>query len=162
MEILWIAIVFYSIGLGLALHFRPDLMFNENGTWKEFGYQRSKSRYTVFPFWLFALTWAFMSYVLALSLSWFLPVASSVAAIQTFGSKEEVEVEEEVRRGPGRPRKVHFDTPINSVVPSPAPAPSPSVEVEPKPRSGYYVLDPASEEGGLRRYIYYGDKAPSD
>ena len=69
MEILWLAILFYSIGLGAVLHFRPALMFHENGTWKEFGYQRS-ARYTIFPVWLFAIVWAIVSYTLAAAIVW--------------------------------------------------------------------------------------------
>ena len=81
MEILWLAIVIYSIGLGVLLHFRPAYMFHENGSWKEFGYQRD-SRHTLFPFWLFAIVWAFMSYVLAATIVWsfFTPMVSATAA----------------------------------------------------------------------------------
>ena len=146
MEILWLAIVFYSIGLGLVLHFKPALMFHENGAWKEFGYQRSP-RTTLFPFWLFAISWAFASYAIASAVTWAMigPVATAAATVATFGSGEsesevEEEVEEEVapKRGRGRPRK------------------SEAV----KPREGYYVVDPASEESGLRKYIYYGTNPP--
>lgn len=163
MEILWLAIVFYSIGLGLVLHFRPSLMFHENGVWKEFGYQRtSESRHTLFPFWLFAITWAFASYVLAAALTWSLSspaalaavaaTAASAASTDVFGrytldksdeSEEEEEEEEEeqevpVKRGRGRPRS------------------------QPKPRPGYYVIAPESKEGGLRRYVYYGENPPDE
>ena len=69
MEILWLAIILYSAGLALVLHFRPTLMFNDDGTWKEFGYQRS-SRHTLLPFWLFVVAWAFVSYAAAAALSW--------------------------------------------------------------------------------------------
>jgi hypothetical protein len=166
MEILWLAIIFYSVGLGLILHFRPALMFNENGTWKEFGYQRSSdSRHTLFPFWLFAIVWAFASYVLAAAISWtFLASPASVASAAgvagvastfshyrqeespTYSDTEEVEEEQEeveetlpVKRPRGRPRKT---------------------EVK-QPRAGYYVVDPETSESGLRRYIYYGDSPPS-
>ena len=155
MEILWLAIVLYSIGLGLVLHFKPAVMFNENGTWKEFGYQRSSSsRHTIFPFWLFAVSWAFVSYAVAAAITWVFPsdgmlgVASAVAAANTFGytqaeysdsETEDIPVSqiEEPKRGRGRPRKE-------------------------RPRPGYYVVDPESKEGGLRKYIYYGEKAPED
>ena len=84
MEILWLAIILYSLGLGLVLHFRPALMFNENGTWKEFGYQRSpESRFTIFPFWLFAISWAFLSYALAATVSWIYPTIGTVAALES-------------------------------------------------------------------------------
>jgi len=166
MEILWLAIVFYSIGLGLVLHFRPSLMFHENGVWKEFGYQRtSESRHTLFPFWLFAITWAFASYVLAAAITWSFSspaalaftttAAATAASTDVFGrytldkseeSEEEEEEEEEeideempVKRGRGRPRKT-----------------------QPKPRPGYYVIAPESKEGGLRRYVYYGENPPDE
>jgi hypothetical protein len=167
MEILWLAIIFYSVGLGLILHFRPTLMFHENGTWKEFGYQRSSdSRHTLFPFWLFAIVWAFASYVLAAAIVWSFsstPVIitglSGVAAASSFSqgdmyessqgetdAEEEGEEEEEevvpVKRPRGRPRKTE------------------KTEVK-QPRAGYYVVDPETSETGLRRYIYYGDKPPA-
>jgi hypothetical protein len=138
-------------------------MFHENGTWKEFGYQRS-SRHTMFPFWLFAVTWAFLSYAIAAAVLWMLPsfgpastVAAAATAASSYGpysqseySDSEEEEEEEAtpvsayveppRRGRGRPRKS---------------------EVK-KPREGYYVIDPQSLEGGLRKYVYYGSERPGE
>ena len=153
MEILWLAIVLYSIGLGVILHFKPAVMFNENGTWKEFGYQRSSSsRHTLVPFWLFAVSWAFVSYAVAAAITWVLPseglltAASAAVATNTFNSYSQAEYSdsesedipvtqvEEPKRGRGRPRKD-------------------------KPRPGYYVLDPETKDG-LRKYIYYGEKPP--
>ena len=149
MEILWLAIVLYSVGLGLVLHFRPSVMFNENGSWKEFGYQRpSGSRHTLFPFWLFAVTWAFVSYAIAASAVWIFPLAAvSAVAASTSYTDDESEVEEEeltpvTRRGRGRPRKTE--------------------QTAAKPRPGYYVLDPETRENGLRKYIYYGSEAPEE
>ena len=151
MEILWLAIILYSLGLGLVLHFRPTLMFNENGTWKEFGYQRSQSRHTLFPFWLFAIVWAFASYVIATALVWTMTTSSSVAvpvaaaAAASYWSEQDegefpAEISEEdeevpVKRSRGRPRKT----------------------VKP----GYYVLDPTTEKSGLHRYVYYGQEPPT-
>jgi len=165
MELLWLAIVFYSIGLGLVLHLKPALMFNENGTWKEFGYQREvgASRYTVFPFWLFAITWAFVSYALAAAVAWNWSGSSAAMAMtaavatsratevdddyETADEEEPLEtipVSETIRLPRGRPRQ-RPQTPAR------------------KPRPGYYVLDPASESAaGLRRYIYFGDAPPAN
>ena len=154
MEILWLAIVFYSVGLAGILYFRPRLMFNEDGTWKEFGYQRN-ARHTIFPFWLFAITWAFVSYALASATRWMSVETAAVgtAAVSTYYSGEDDYDEEEeedesdmtpvseMRRRPGRPKG------------------SKSKKTS-QPRSGYYVLNPASRESGLSRYIYYGDQAP--
>jgi len=137
-------------------------MFHENGTWKEFGYQRS-SRHTMFPFWLFAVTWAFLSYAIAAAVLWMVPSLSGAAAAGTaaataassFGSYSQSEYsdseeEEEAtpvsayveppRRGRGRPRKSEAK----------------------KPREGYYVIDPQSLEGGLRKYVYYGPNPPEE
>jgi hypothetical protein len=178
MEILWLAIILYSIGLAIILHFRPSLMFNEDGTWKEFGYQRSTdSRRTIFPFWLFAIVWAFGSYAMAAAIAWMFnlsspaPLAIGAAAFSsmtpatsTFGSsgssylQEDYEEEEEdqatppVKRGRGRPRKSETKQETKSETKS---------ETK-QPRAGYYVLDPESERGGLKKYVYYGDKPPSN
>jgi hypothetical protein len=167
MEILWLAIVFYSIGLALLLHFRPAMMFFENGTWKEFGYQRD-ARHTIFPFWLFAVVWAFVSYAMAAAATWVwiaAPVVAANANANAFrysmsdyddeernysdfdyseGEGEGPEMvpvsEVPMRRGRGRPRGSTN-----------------------KPRPGYYMLDPASRDsGGLRRYVYYGSTPPAE
>lgn len=168
MEILWLAIFLYSIGLAVVLHIKPALMFHPTtGAWKEFGYQRG-SRYTIFPFWLFAIVWALMSYVLAATITWMLPV---LGVFSTFSSEEgegEGEGEngdwngdgtyeepemEPVKRGPGRPRK-NANTNANT------PLSPPKVKAKP----GYYVLDPATNTnaGGLHKYIYYGSSPPPD
>jgi hypothetical protein len=176
MEILWLAIVFYTLGLAAVLHFRPALMFNENGTWKEFGYQRSTgSRHTLFPFWLFAVVWAFLSYAVAAAISWSMnsgtggPILGAVTAASAFLSRSDDEyddddgrstasaesdddvvpvsrVSEPARRPRGRPRKTDVVAPATSK----------------KPRSGYYVLDPDTRDEGIRKYIYYGDDRPAD
>jgi hypothetical protein len=149
MEILWLAIVIYSVGLAGVLHFRPSLMFNEDGTWKEFGYQRN-ARHTIFPFWLFAITWAFVSYAVAAAVRWAGagPVAAAAAASYNYYSGDDFEDEEDEgemmpvsemppRRRPGRPKGSKS-----------------------KPRPGYYVIEPTSRENGLQRYVYYGDQPP--
>jgi hypothetical protein len=141
MEILWLSIVLYSVGLGLVLHFRPALMFQENGAWKEFGYQRSP-RHTLVPFWLFAITWAFISYAIASSVSWMMPVAatasyySNTAFASSAEEAEEAEEEEEEEEAVSR------------------------VSESKEPRAGYYVRDTSVPEGGLEKYIYFGPGKP--
>ena len=39
-------------------------MFREDGRWKEFGIGRDPKNFTYLPFWLFAIIWAILSYVL--------------------------------------------------------------------------------------------------
>jgi hypothetical protein len=139
MEILWLAIVFYSLGLAGILHIRPRLMFHENGSWKEFGYQRD-SRHTMFPFWLFAIAWAFVSYALAAAFTWSYGSTAMATAAAVYSSPPSMnyipdESEEELPRRRRTPKS--------------------------EPRAGYYVLDPASEESGIHRYIYYGNRSPA-
>ena len=189
MEILWLAIFLYSIGLAVVLHFKPALMFHPTtGAWKEFGYQRG-SRYTIFPFWLFAIVWALMSYVLAATITWMLPV---LGVFSTFSS-EEGEGEGENGDwndgdwndgdwndgdwngngdGDGNGDGTYEEPEMEPVKRGPGrprknantnantPLSPPKVKAKP----GYYVLDPATNTnaGGLHKYIYYGSSPPPD
>jgi hypothetical protein len=56
----------YLLGISIVLVLKPELMFLSNGSWKEFGIGRSKERYTWLPFWLFAIMWAIISYIIVL------------------------------------------------------------------------------------------------
>jgi hypothetical protein len=180
MEILWLAIVFYSVGLAALLHFRPALMFNENGTWKEFGYNRAPaSRYTIFPVWLFAIAWAIVSYTVAAAIVWAGRLSPSAVGMASTAGLMSSSV-----RFANQPRDVEEDDmfdegledeeddgmmPVSAV---PAPAMTETIRMRQSakriqtparpPRMGYYVLDPASEKSGLRRYIYYGAAPPAD
>lgn len=161
MQTLWLAIFLYSVGLGLVLHFRPALMFNANGSWKEFGYKRD-TRYTMFPVWLFAIVWAVVSYAVAAVVSGgggeteLLGASAAVASyINTSPFDTSAEEDYEIP-----------DTEMEAISASEYEAPPPPVRrprgrPRKQPRPGYYVLDAASErEGGLRRYIYYGNAPP--
>uniref|UniRef100_A0A6C0DCC9 Uncharacterized protein n=1 Tax=viral metagenome TaxID=1070528 RepID=A0A6C0DCC9_9ZZZZ len=185
---LWLAIVIYSAGLGLILYTRPSLMFMESGAWKEFGYQRGP-RYTVFPFWLFAIVWAIVSYSLSAAITVGFGTYSSGISTMTVASaasrvgtgwgdswasaddeaeaaEEEAEEEAEEaeammppKRRRGRPRKLNM-FPVSEE--SNTRTATATTAASGKPRSGYYVLEePASNTGGLRRYVYYGDNPPS-
>ena len=175
MEILWLAIVIYSIGLGVLLHFRPAYMFHENGTWKEFGYQRD-SRHTLFPVWLFAIAWAFMSYVLAATIVWsfFTPMVSVTAAATAANYASASALN---RRMPEREQEREPEYEEEEFL-----LPASNVEEEEEQvkdvrikrnnlhyedgklnaRPGYYVIDPSSRSSGIRRYIYYGPSPPTD
>jgi len=65
MTVLWIAFGIYIIGVATILVIRPTTMFHTSGSsWKEFGLS-SNGTSTVFPFWMFAIVWALISYALA-------------------------------------------------------------------------------------------------
>ena len=58
--------ILYLIGISIVLMLKPELLFSADGKWKEFGIGRSKDKYTWLPFWLFAIMWAIMSYIIVL------------------------------------------------------------------------------------------------
>ena len=165
MELLWLAIVFYTVGLAAVLYIRPAIMFNENGTWKEFGYQRD-SRHTIFPVWLFIIVWAIVSYVLSMVVGSYMKggvaTVSSVAAAtvaseahsyasKMFDNKSdgETDSDDEVLEMP-EPVRDHSKKR------------SSSPKSKEKPRPGYYVLEPGDQSKGLRKYVYYGPTPPTD
>ena len=169
MEILWLAIVFYSLGLAAVLYWRPRTMFHSNGTWKEFGYQRD-SRHTMFPFWLFAIAWAFVSYAAAAAISWTVtaPVAAAAAALHfteddidslpSFGSIAPPPVPDEIEATPVSRAVSSSSAPSRRLT---RPAVASQSSAKEKLRPGYYVLDESSpESGGLKRYMYYGANRP--
>jgi hypothetical protein len=156
MQVLWLAIFLYSIGLAMVLHFRPALMFNENGSWKEFGYHRD-SRHTIFPFWLFTVAWAFLSYVLAAAAMSLMEtrgvataaIAASAAAPVWASEREEEDEDEEEEEV----------VPVSRARSQNRSRTAPAKQTRP----GYYVLDPEQTTGsGLRRYIYYGPERPTE
>ena len=154
MEILWLAIVIYTVGLAAALHLRPALMFNENGTWKEFGYNRS-TRHTLFPFWLFSIVWAFVSYAIAAAFTWrSAGVVISASAIPHVGFEEDVVDDDFIPAS-----RYRRQTPYPAAPPTYYEPPADESQQEKKPRPGYYMLEP-SEDNGLRRYVYYGSSPP--
>lgn len=144
MSVLWLAFGLYIIGVGLVLFFRPSLMFQEGaGVWKEFGIGTAGQR-TVFPFWLFTIVWAIVSYVIATLGSVYLATLS-------------------LHSIPPPPSDNDFLVPISTVGSRPAPPePMPSV-VAPPPLSsktpGYYILEPASAVEPPR-YVYFGTEPP--
>ena len=58
----------YLLGVGVVLVIKPSYMFTPDGNWKEFGIGKRDDTYTPFPFWLFCLVWALISYFLILFL----------------------------------------------------------------------------------------------
>lgn len=180
---IWLAIVVYSIGLGLVIHFKPSVMFNENGSWKEFGYQRS-SRHTIFPFWLFTITWAFVSYVLVVVLmSGFVNVSSVPPAVgvsmgvgmgslyvnetdedemdETNTNTNNNETTDENGNDDMAPNTVPQLSPTQTQTQTPGKR-GPGRPRKIHPKQGYYVIDPNTTDSGLRRYIYYGPEPPTD
>jgi hypothetical protein len=58
-----VAGIVYLFGIAIVLLIRPSYMFTPDGMWKEFGIEKG-DEYTLCPFWLFCIVWAFLSYTL--------------------------------------------------------------------------------------------------
>jgi hypothetical protein len=143
MSVLWFALGIYIVGVAVVLFIRPTSMFSASG-WKEFGLANT-SNYTVFPFWMFAIVWAIISYAFA-SL-FMLTVASGVMSGETV-----------VENTNNNLNLNNIATPVSQVqsapisVPTPVPSPSPTLP-------GYYILQESAK--GPAKYIYYGTSPPS-
>lgn len=135
----------YLIGISAVLLLKPELMFAKDGTWKEFGLGRNKAKYTWMPFWLFAIMWAILSYIIVLT------IASSTGLVK---NNADIVVANEVIE----PENISMKS--MSPVPSSINKKKPTSSDEMKP--GYYILDTnETMKRGIPKYIYLGPEAPN-
>ena len=136
----------YLLGVSVVLYFKPDIMFNQDGEWKEFGLGRNPEQYTWLPFWLFTVLWAIISYLIVLILS----SAPSVPSVPSASSDMSLFSD----TGELEPENVSIK-PLASTIKR---APSNTGEM----KKGYYMLD-ANETAkrGIPKYIYLGPDAPN-
>lgn len=127
-----IAGLLYLAGVSVILLMRPESMFTPEGGWKEFGIGKNKSLYTPFPFWLFCLVWAVLSYTIVLFISSF----------WTGGAAS-------------NSNKVQEIFPVAEIA-------EPEVFEKPKTMTkGYYILNrKATKLSGAPKYIYIGEDPP--
>jgi len=133
MKVLLLSCLIYLIGITVVLYFRPKLMFQDNGNWKEFGLSND-TKHTWFPFWLYCIASAFISY--ALSYFIYSLLDSKVSEI------DEVDADVEIPKMKSK----------NSRKSNPS-----------EMKSGYYVLDKeAYESKGIPKYIFLGSDVPDN
>ncbi len=129
--------IVYLIGISIILIIRPELMFDEEGVWKEFRIGGDRRRYTWMPFWLFAILWAVISFVLVHMISRI--GTPSVAATAPYNSLS-------------MPAAAATPT----VVPETVKVPKRRGASAPLP-PGYYMLDKEAFNGtGTPHYVYIG------
>jgi hypothetical protein len=134
----------YLAGISIILILKPDLMFAKDGTWKEFGLGRNKQKYTWMPFWLFAISWSIISYVIVL-------VIASNTGLGGVSNNIDIPVQTNIIEPQNVSKK----------------AMKPSLEegVVNKPNStkpGYYILNTNETiKHGVPKYIYLGPEAPN-
>lgn len=131
--------ILYLAIVAIVLSFRPALMFQQNGTWKEFGIGRDPELYTWMPFWLFCIVSALMSY--------FVVVLMADAGLLPGLWVSHVEVSSPAPRG----RVAAAATATATAASAAAPGMKP----------GYYMLNTeGSGIEGVPKYIYLGPAAP--
>jgi hypothetical protein len=54
----------YLVGVTILLLWRPSLMFDDEGNWKEFRIGGDRDKYTWMPVWLALLLWALFCYII--------------------------------------------------------------------------------------------------
>lgn len=134
--------ILYLIGIAIVLALKPSFMFTEDGVWKEFGIGRNPNTHTWLPFWLFAILWALVSYIV------------TVLLFSIFGGKSSKKGDIEVVQT------------LQEIGPDDM-----EVEIVKKPRKransasladGYYVLNRKATEaaGGIPKYVYLGRGLP--
>jgi hypothetical protein len=134
----------YLAGISIILILKPELMFCKDGTWKEFGLGRNKQKYTWLPFWLFAISWSIISYVIVL-------VIASNTGLGGVSNNTDIPVQTDALEPQNVSKK----------------AMKPSLEegVVNKPNStkpGYYILNTNETiKHGVPKYIYLGPEAPN-
>jgi hypothetical protein len=135
MRALLFSIVVYLAGIAAVLFLRPTLMFDREGRWKEFGLRRDDA--TVFPFWLFCIAWAVVSY----SIGRLITPTEPVNWIQSASTAMSL-----TAAGNGIRSSLAAPTPVPVALPAAPAPPSASNLLTPLPVSG-----PASKGGRRRR-----------
>jgi len=148
MSLLIYAGLLYLTGISAILILKPELMFAKDGSWKEFGLGRNKQKYTWMPFWLFAILWSIISYIIILV------IASNTGL---GGVSNNIDVP--VQNNSFEPENVSMKA-MSPVLPNNMSRKKPSSSNEMKP--GYYILDTnETVKRGVPKYIFLGPEAPN-
>ncbi len=135
----------YLLGISIVLYFKPELMFSKEGNWKEFGLGRNKEKYTWLPFWLFAIMWAMMSYIIVLVIATHTGLGGVNYEKEINVVNEEIEVENVSQKA------LSNKTSLNKKIKSAEDL-----------KEGYYILDTnETMKQGVPKYIYLGPQAPN-
>jgi len=115
-------------------------MFDDEGNWKEFG--TVSKGHTLFPFWLFCIVWAIVSYVVSLLLVGEFKADTSIYEASPMETPEDLV--------PVLPTKTKGKNATNSA----------KIDTHANMKPGYYVLDAKElKRTGIPKYLYVGEDA---
>ena len=138
--------VLYLVGVAVVLVLRPTFMFDASGNWLEFGIGKPADKFTPFPFWMFCLTWALVSYAIVLVTCKF-AFPGSMTPIAT----------------PSLPPLAVGPVPVPGLAlePTPLSQAAAAVHAAVELPKGYYVLNrKATKLSGTPKYVYLGTEQP--
>ena len=157
---LMIAFGIYILGVSVILFVRPAFMFRaSSGTWKEFGLGGGvdSPNYTIFPFWMFAILWALVSYAMASMATLFFGAATlrSLLPTENVTALSPSQMNDAVKNiatpiSKVSPPTIRAEDVLNSVVNNATTATT---------SPGYYVLE--TPKVGLPKYVYFGANPPT-
>lgn len=140
--------ILYLIGISIVLMLKPKLMFSADGKWKEFGIGRSKDKYTWLPFWLFAVMWAIISYMIVLVIASHTQLGSDTVVVENQASVTNEVISPE-------------NITTKSLTPTPITTSNKKITSQ-NMKNGYYILNEAETmKKGVPKYIYLGPEAPN-
>lgn len=122
----------YLLGVAILLVIKPSYMFTPDGNWKEFGIGQRDDTHTPFPFWLFCLVWALISYFLVLFLM------------------------------PSSKKRLSYDTQEEVMDDMYNPVELPNAKQVELPKGYYVLNKKATKLSGVPKYVYLGAEEPSD
>jgi len=144
MSLLIYAGLLYLTGISAILILKPELMFAKDGSWKEFGLGRNKQKYTWLPFWLFAISWSIISYVIVL-------VIASNTGLGGVSNNTDIPVQTNAIESQNVSKKAIKPSLEEGIVKTPN-----------SPKPGYYILNTNETiKHGVPKYIYLGPEAPN-
>jgi len=148
----------YLSVIAIVLTIKPSFMFTEDGIWKEFGIGRNPATHTWMPFWLFAILWALISYILVtvlMSLRGTVELAPKPKNVQT-----------KVTNYINLPVS-ESDQVVNLTAEDMVPRTKAHARARGRPTElpdGYYMLNSEATEtaGGIPKYIFLGKGLPEE
>jgi len=173
MRTLILSAVLYLIGVATILLFRPALMFKKDGSWKEFG--TLSDEHSIFPFWLFCIVWAIVSYLITLLLvgEYTTPAEAVIVTSASVAPLMQDSPEDLVEPLPLKTKKRRTNIinksfeegyrMLNENASKETGTPQYLyVGDEPLKKPGYYVLNDSRNDPSKPKYIYVGNKVPED
>jgi len=150
----------YLSVIAIVLTIKPKFMFTEDGIWKEFGIGRNPATHTWMPFWLFAILWALISYILVTILT---SLRGRISP-QVSPKAQQTKVTNYVNLPVSETDQVVSLTTEDMIQPV---TPRARACVRGRPTElpdGYYMLNSDATElaGGIPKYIFLGKGLPED